>query len=289
MIGKNPIGSFAIGSFLALANNPNIIDSTNTLVTLTLDGGLSNKLDSSVLVILSDGTLTATTPVTGNVDINLLITSVGNIITIPTIRADISVNSISMQGLVLVGKEIAAIGLLDNLLTISGSIVQSTGIQLDKPSLIVTINGDVSQSTVITLPDFEDEVITDGSITGNNYIVVNLRTRSHTTYRDGNNNAYAKTGKMSFGSIKNKNVSDAFVFGRSDKAIELVILNDEITERAYEITYQENEQGNLKNKKCKLSKGLTGTNWEVAIRNKEAGFTEVRAIDLFVSELKRHV
>jgi hypothetical protein len=123
----------------------------------------------------------------------------------------------------------------------------------------------------------------------NKTIVLNLRTKAHCTFEEAHLNAWAITGEMNCGSYKNKNISDAFVYGRSASSIDIGIWNDEITRRDYSITYEEAEQANLKNKKVKLSKGLVGTNWQIRFANTDEQFAEVRGVDLFVSELKRHV
>lgn len=123
----------------------------------------------------------------------------------------------------------------------------------------------------------------------NNVVVLNLRTKAHSLYDETTLDAYAITGELLFSSYKNKNISDAFILSRSADEIEFTLWNDEITSRKYVISYESGEQPNLKNKKVKLAKGLVGTNWKMKIANVNQAFTEVRGIDLFVSELKRHV
>jgi hypothetical protein len=120
-------------------------------------------------------------------------------------------------------------------------------------------------------------------------VVLNLRTKAHCLFDEATLDAYATTGELLFGSYKNKNVSDAFVFGRSDDAIDLTVWNDEATSRVYAIDYKSGEQGALKNKKKALAKGLTGTNWKLKVSKTGTVSAEVRGVDLFVNELRRHV
>jgi hypothetical protein len=121
-----------------------------------------------------------------------------------------------------------------------------------------------------------------------NVIVLNLRTKAHSIYREATLDAYAITGELLFGSNKNKNISDAFLFGRSNDAIELTVWNDEEKSRLYVVDYKSGTQGNLKNKKRPLSKGLYGTNWKFKVAKNGSTTAEVRSVDLFVNELKRH-
>jgi hypothetical protein len=122
----------------------------------------------------------------------------------------------------------------------------------------------------------------------NNIIVLNLRTKAHSTYLDGDLDAYATTGSLNFGSAKNNNVSDAFLLGRSTDSLEIDVWNDEETKRTYSVDFRNNDVAKLQNKKQPLAKGLTGTNWKFGFKNTNHSYAEVRNVDLFVGELRRH-
>ena len=198
-------------------------------------------------------------------------------------------------------------GIIDGSVTIRkvqmlGSATRSVGISaninvnrfISSTGTIATDNFSLNGSATIKVLPNRFSFYGEGSIqnnnTPNNYtIVLNLRTKAHYVYDESTMDAHAITGELRFGSYKNKNVSDAYIFGRSSDALVLTATNDEVTSRNYDVTYAESEQQNLRNKKLKMSKGLNGKTWQFKIANTNQAFTEVRGIEFFVNELKRHV
>jgi len=175
--------------------------------------------------------------------------------------------------------------------TASGVVYQIPSINVSVNAVDISADGTVAGSITIVDPDIEfgsggdDKYI----FTGDTYIVLNLKTAAHSEYRDGNNNAIAQTGELTFSSAKLKNVSDAYVMSRSDKDVRLVVKSGENTERTYDITFNVDDLGNLKNKKVALAKGIKAANWQFSIGSPDGAALEVRGIDLKVSKLKRRV
>jgi hypothetical protein len=168
---------------------------------------------------------------------------------------------------------------LDRRSNLNGSIVESVKLDLKVKLINIRPNFGMQASAFSFVPN------TALGMT----VVLNLRTKAHCLFDEATLDAYATTGELLFGSYKNKNISDAFVFGRSDDAIDLTVWNDEATSRVYAIDYKSGEQGALKNKKKALAKGLTGTNWKLKVSKTGTVSAEVRGVDLFVNELRRHV
>ena len=176
--------------------------------------------------------------------------------------------------------------------TASGSCIVVPSINASIVSIETDLEGNVTgQANIsITLPDETGSLLSTSDIyTGDLYLVVNLKTKSHTTYRDGNNNAIADLGQLSLGSQNLKNISDLYIHGRSTGTPEVIIKNNEETQRTYPVSFGVNDQAYLKNKKLTLSKGLRGTNWKLSLASKETDHLEVANIDLIVNKSKRRV
>jgi len=172
-----------------------------------------------------------------------------------------------------------------------GTCYQLQTISLDSEAINIALDGGISASVTIIAPDPEEGSDSDVAIVfeGDVYIVLNLKTKSHTTYMDGNNNAIAQTGELSLGGSNYKNVSDAYLLSRATGTPELIVKNNEETERTYDISYGEAGQAVLRNKKLPLAKGLRGSNWQFSVVSTEDNHLEVRGIELIVNKLKRRV
>lgn len=177
---------------------------------------------------------------------------------------------------------VAGISAFSSRLSAIASVVNT--VSLSQSALVVDL--DATASTLTTVAAGAD---TDYPyISGNTYIVVNLRTKTHTTYRDGSNAAMAKTGELTFDSHRDKNISDVYLLARATEDVELLVKNNEITERNYPATFANLAQPNLKNKKIVLAKGLKGQNWQLSIVALD-DYAEVREIELNVNELARRI
>lgn len=204
----------------------------------------------------------------------------------------ITIPSISGSGSIVGIRSSASVVVINN---IHGNATV-TQLKADGTGLLVnTINGEANifrieavglaqlYSTVVQAPDGEYPYIS-----GDTYIVVNLRTKSHTTYKDGSSAAIAKTGEMSFDSFNDKNIADVYLLARATEDVELIVKNNEITERNYPVIFGTTGQANLKNKKVMLAKGLKGQNWQMSVVALD-DYAEVRSIEMLVNELKRRV
>ncbi len=175
--------------------------------------------------------------------------------------------------------------------SVEGTCYQLQTISLDAEAINITLDGDISASVTIIAPDPEEGSDSDVAVVfeGDVYIVLNLKTKSHTTYMDGNNNAIAQTGELSLGGSNYKNVSDVYLLSRATGTPELIVKNNEETERTYDISYGEAGQAVLRNKKLPLAKGLRGSDWQFSVVSTEDNHLEVRGIELIVNKLKRRV
>ncbi len=173
----------------------------------------------------------------------------------------------------------------------SGTVTQVAKIDVDANTLWMESNGDISGSVTIVAPDSSSSSTGIDSVTfsGETYLVLNLKTKSHTTYRDGNNNALAETGELVFNSNKMKNVSHVHMHSRASDTVEVILTTDETKERKYKAEFAVGGHANLRNKKIPVAKGIKGTNWQIGILAEDADHLEVRSIDLIVNELKRRV
>ncbi len=172
-----------------------------------------------------------------------------------------------------------------------GSCIQIPNISIESNSIEVTADGELTGSVTIVSPDPSESDSSSEKLqfSGEYYLVLNLRTGSHTTYRDGNNNAIAETGVLDLGGLETKNISDAYINSRVAGNINLATTIDEKKERVYPVTYNNTDEPSLQNKKVKLAKGLNGQNWKFAISVAEEDFSEIRSIDLLVHKNKRRV
>jgi len=172
-----------------------------------------------------------------------------------------------------------------------GICYQLSNIVIDASALRISAAGTITGTIAITpppdVPASDDDLAR--ILSGNNYIVVNLKTKSHTTYRDGNNNAVAKTGEINFSSQQLKNVSDIYLHSRVSGDIEIVAKSGETKERTYPVTFENTTQPNLKNKKVKLAKGIRATNWQLTIVSPDSSHAEIGSMDVIVNESKRRV
>jgi hypothetical protein len=70
--------------------------------------------------------------------------------------------------------------------------------------------------------------------------------------------------------------------------MDLLVWSGEATSRTYQINYKNDLGLQLRNKKKGLAKGLKSTNWKLGVSKAGSVYSEVRAINLFVDELKRY-
>jgi len=199
-------------------------------------------------------------------------------ISMPTMSAIISSGSIELEADVLA-------------FSATGVCYQISNITADVSALKVSANGTIAGTIVVTppvdVPSTGDEL--SEVLSGNNYIVVNLHTKSHTTYRDGSNLAVARTGELDFSSQQLKNLSDVYLHARVSGDIELAVKSGEDTLRTYPVTFEDTTQPNLKNKKIQLAKGIRATTWQLSVVSPSSSHAEVRSADLIVNESKRRV
>lgn len=176
-------------------------------------------------------------------------------------------------------------------ITASGICYTISKIAVAADTITISVSGVVEPDSTIIEPitesSSEDELA--ALFTGENYIIVNLKTKAHSTYRDGNNNALAQTGELTFSSEHNKNVSDVYLSSRSTGDILLTTKSGEDIERTQTLRYGVNGQANLINKKVVLSKGIKAKGWQFSILSPEGSHCEVSSIDLIVNKLKRRV
>lgn len=231
------------------------------------------SLSKNTLEVRMEGSLlTGAGFVGGALDV-VEINAVGTMHTVNIIKGDSSVTEIQIEGSAYVRSNIS----MDKelvLISMSGSIIQ--GGYVDEGGVFVPD---------VILADDDTEY---PNISGEEYIVLNLRTKAHSTYRDGERTAAAKTATLDFGSSTSKAVSDLFMLSRAKGPIEVIMNTGEDIDRLYQVMYGETTQANLKNKKLKLGKGLKAANWSVMIVVPEDSHLEVRSLDLFVTDLKRH-
>jgi hypothetical protein len=152
----------------------------------------------------------------------------------------------------------------------------------------LSIVGDIAYDMIESNYGIFGDMQVAGSAAHNFTVVLNLRTKAHSLYDSSTFDAWATTGEITFDSRKDKTVPDIFVFGRSDGSFYVTATNDEATSRKYEVVFEQDAQGNLKNKKRALSKGLKGTNWKFKFSKEGQGLLEVRSADLNANELRRH-
>lgn len=237
-----------------------VFQATVPTVTMSADATMSTSLV---------GTLVAVPKITSTGD-TYTISKVNGLATVPIVKSlGTAYRANSIDGVGLINRHSRLVASLE---------VASTNNGLATINLVAANYGLYGTGSVL-----------NPNVALNRTIVLNLRTKSHCEFDSATNDAYATTGELTFGGVKNKNVSDAFIFGRSDDALTFSAWNDETTKRNYTVNYEQHEQANLKNKKVKLAKGLTGTNWQFRFANTNENFAEVRQVDLFVNELKRHV
>lgn len=164
-------------------------------------------------------------------------------------------------------------------------------LSMDKEAILISMEGRLLQGVdendnVVVIPSDDDTEYPN--IGGEEYVVVNLRTKAHSTYRDGERTAVAKTGSLSFDSYTEKAISDMFLLSRAKGPMEVVVQTKEDIERRYPLQFGETTQSNLKNKKLPLAKGLRGANWTISIIVPDDSHMEIRGLELYVTDLKRH-
>jgi hypothetical protein len=284
---------------MAVTNNPNSLVA-DVLLTLfysegfagsrvLVDGNLSlynislavdiRALDGFATKVSLEATGYQGTYLVGDFTPTLNLTIESDVITRGVIFGDISIPNISAEGIITRSSNVEGDFIINRLVTLDGTNLTSTYLSFDNNIYVVD---DITSFSIL------GDAYTAATVFNNNVIVLNLRTKAHSIYREATLDAYAITGELLFGSNKNKNISDAFLFGRSNDAIELTVWNDEEKSRLYVVDYKSGTQGNLKNKKRPLSKGLYGTNWKFKVAKNGSTTAEVRSVDLFVNELKRH-
>lgn len=263
------------------------IDGITILKQVSLSGAIANKLASTIQQVSmlasmnAQAALVGSMSVTNNVSINASGSTSSNII------ASISISNVKSSGIIFTATSIQGSAQVNNTSSIIGSILTTNSINgvLLVSKIIVDATASQNQTIIISPPTLTEDINT---FSGSSYVVVNLRTKSHTTYRDGNNNCYAETGKMLLGSLKTKNISDAFILGRSGDGSTFGLTNDEVTKRNYDVSFK-SEHAELIHKKVKLAKGLRGVTWQVSFANQDESALEIRGVDIYVNPLKRHV
>ena len=173
----------------------------------------------------------------------------------------------------------------------SGICYQVPSIKASLSAIEITSSGEINGSVTIISPD--SETGSDNgcayNFDGDLYLVLNLKTKAHSTYRDGNNNAIAQTGELTFSSQYDKNVSDAYILSKSTGDVRFVSKSGENTERVRDLTFKIDDAGTLRNKKVLLAKGLKSQTWQFSVLSPDSEHLEVRAIDLIVNKTKRRV
>jgi hypothetical protein len=252
----------------------NLIIGDASVIELQLSASLqtdnSGSLAKDVLQVSMEGSLAVTNSLVGGALSILELKATGTMHVNPRIYGNASVVEVQMEGSAYVGNNLS----------------------MDKELIILSMEGLLVQGVdeegapiIIPAPD-------DGeypNISGEEYIVLNLRTKAHATYRDGERTAVAKTASMNFGSYTDKAVSDLFLLSRAKGEMEVMVNTKEDVERRYPLTWGETTQASLKNKKLPLGKGLKGANWSISIVVPDESHLEVRGLELFVTDLKRHV
>jgi len=247
----------------ALTSSLNVSSITMEAGLATVGGGVLSK---RAVEISLEGDLATISTITGGAEV-LLLTGEGTMYSSKSYVGNAEVIKISMDG--------------------SGYVGQGT-LSLDKELVLFSMEGEIVQAGDQALDPGDDLTYPGILLSGDEYIVVNLRTKSHSTYRDGTRAAVAASPEMTFDSYTEKSVSDFYLHARAEKNTNLVVLSGESKERIYPLTYGENTQANLKNRRKPLAKGVRATNWKFTIVVPEDSHMEIRGIDLRVHDLKRH-
>lgn len=268
----NASSVFSLDMSNSLATNP-IFVGNMSVIELAMESGFQTfgggSLDKQVLEVQMEGSLVVVP--TGSLSKNVLeIKASGTMYLSKVIKGDASVIEVLME----------ASGYFGN------------NLSMDKEVIILSmegrlIQGEDADGDIVIIPSADDTEYPN--ISGEEYIVVNLRTKSHCTYKDGERTAVAKTASLNFGSYTEKAVSDMFLLSRALGEVEVVVQTKEDVERIYPLFWGVTTQANLKNKKLPLAKGLRGANWTISIIVPDESHLEVRGIELYVTDLKRHV
>ena len=268
----NQVSVVSIDLESVLATNPIFTGSLGSVLQLEIDTGFqtstSGSLQKKVVEIQMEGSLVTVPNIAGEASA-LQITAQGTMYATPLMRGDINIFEVQIE----------ASGYFGN------------NLSMDKEAVVISMEGLIVQSQneageVIVIPAEDDAEYPN--ISGDEYIVLNLRTKAHSTYRDGERTAFLKTGSLNFGTYTLKSISDLYVLSRAKGAAEVILTTKEDVERHYPLQFGENTQANLKNKKLPVAKGLRGANWTLSIVVPDESHMEIRGIDLFVTDLKRH-
>jgi hypothetical protein len=256
---ENASSLYDISSDGAFATAPNF-NGDASVVELQLESSFQTVFVAScskeVVEIQMEGSLIVQGK--GEASLNVLeIKASGSMHLTPLMRGDASVVEMTMEGSGFVS------------LSMSGSLIQ----------------GQDESGSPIIIP--ADDDVDYPNISGEEYIVVNLRTKAHATYRDGERTAVAKTASMDFGTYSQKAVSDMFMLSRAKGDMEVLVNTKEDVERRYPLSHGNTQQANMKNKKLPLGKGLKGVNWALSIVVPDEAHLEIRGIELLVTDLKR--
>ena len=260
----------SVGSF-QLATIPNISASLN-LFSIELDNSLLNanvgSLSRNVVEVQIEGSLVTQGRGFGSLDV-LQLTASGIMFTPKQVSGDASIIEVQME---------------------AGGYVSSRQ-SMSKEAVLISMSGLLVQgvdgnNVIVLVPTEEDADYPN--ITGEEYIVVNLRTKAHATYRDGERTALAKTASLDFGSHTEKSISDLYLLSRARGPLEVVVNTREEIDRHYPLQFGEMGQANIKNKKLALAKGLRGTNWTISLVVPDGSHLEVRGMTLYVTDTERH-
>lgn len=256
------------------ANVPNI-DGEASVLQLQMDSGFQSgytgSLSKGAVEVSMEGSLVVRGSGSGSAQV-LEIKASGTMFTTQKIEGEASVVEVTMEG--------------------SGFV--SSNLSMDKEVILLSMEGQLLTNWNPDLGDSGGPIIIpaddDGeypNISGEEYIVVNLRTKAHSTYRDGERTAVAKTGSMDFGTYSTKTVTDMFMLSRAKGDMEVLVNTKEDVERRYPLSHGSTQQANMKNKKLPLGKGLKGVNWALSVVVPDESHLEIRGIELLVTDLKR--
>lgn len=213
----------------------------------------------------------------------LSISMVGRLAVTPVATGELSLLRVSAEGALYAPAVITGEGACLQLSSSGRGFVAPTGSLAASP-LALSMSGLLTQSATIAAVADEEYP----NITGESYIVVNLRTKSHVTYRDGERTAFARTAGMNFDSFTEKAVSDAFLHSRAQGVGEFLTFPGEETKRSYPLEYGSTRQPAISSKHRPLAKGLKATNWSFGVVVPEDAHMEIRGMDLLASDTKRH-
>ena len=211
------------------------------------------------------------------------VTMTGSLAVINTITGRAEVVQISGSGSMYQSAKLeGAMSVLELSMDGSGHVVNR--MDMDSNILLMSMRGVIVQDDNNVAIDDADYPF----IEGETYLVVNLKTKAHSTYKDGERTAVARTASLNFGSFTQKIVGDMFILSRAKGSAEVIVSAGEEKKRHYPLVYGEQTDSGIKSKKLPLARGLKASNWEFEIVVPEDSHMEVRGLDLLVTDTKRY-